>query len=526
MTEHPTNQSSDWLHPPEEQEGLKRYVETLRERFWLIVVAVLITTGIAILYVATATKIYDAEADLLITPVSGDDPVLTSLGLIRDSADPTRDVETASRLVTNIDVAERVRQQLHTPETAQNLLTKVTAEPVAQSNIVAVTASQTSPEGAQALANAFATQAVTERTAQMHNQIDRQLPSLETQATGAAGAQQIGATNTSIDAQIAELEVLRTAPDPTMRVEVLAPLPTSQASPRPLLSIVGGIFAGLILGVAAAFASQALDPRLRREAQLRRLYRLPILARIPKESHSGERPLSPDRVSTAISEAYRTLRATLTSLRRDGTRGRVVLITGSSPSEGKTTTAINLAASLALAGKRVVLIESDLRHPVLGNVLRARPDRGGVVSVLIENRTLEEALTPSETYGANLQLLLADYEGGWIADLFSIPTAERMIEDARRLADFVIIDSPPLNEIVDALPLARMADAVLLVTRLGVTRLDKLAVLGELLAENGITPAGFALVGTSRPRRGESHYYSEASRTQDGWRSRLASRSG
>src|ERR671915_39610 len=99
----------DWLQPQEEQEGLQRYVETIRERLLLIILTVAITTGIAILYVLTATKQYEARADLLVSPITGDDPVLTSLGLIRESVDPTRDVETASQLVTNLEVAERVK---------------------------------------------------------------------------------------------------------------------------------------------------------------------------------------------------------------------------------------------------------------------------------------------------------------------------------------------------------------------------------------------------------------------------------
>jgi receptor protein-tyrosine kinase len=209
-----------------------------------------------------------------------------------------------------------------------------------------------------------------------------------------------------------------------------------------------------------------------------------------------------------VSEGYRSLRATLIGLERRR-HGNVILITGSSASEGKTTTAVNLAASLTLAGKRVILIESDLRHPVLGGVFGVQADEGGVVSVLLENRTLEQAMVPSESHGPNLQLLLADFSGGWIADLFSIPTAARLVDDARQLADYVIIDSPPLNEVVDALPLARMSDAVVLVARLGVTKLDKLGQLAELLDENGVVPSGFALVGTPRPGRNESHYYGE-----------------
>jgi capsular exopolysaccharide synthesis family protein len=289
-----------------------------------------------------------------------------------------------------------------------------------------------------------------------------------------------------------------------MRVETLADVPKSQASPRPALSIAAGVVAGGILGIVAAFAAQVLDPRLRREAQLRRLYRLPVLGRIPKESHTGEAPLLPRNLSPATTEAYRTLRTTLTA---GGEGGRVMLVTGSGSSEGKSTTAVNLATSIALSGRRVVLIESDLRKPMLGRTLETAPDRGGVVSVLLEKIALADGLTQVDPYGPNLQLLLADYEGGWIAELFSLGSAQRMIEEARQIADYVIIDSPPLNEVVDALPLAQLADSVLIAVKLGRTRLDKLAQLGELLAENGVRPAGFAVIGVPGPRRSEYQYF-------------------
>src|SRR5438045_3375788 len=77
----------DWLQPPPEQEGLARYLETIRERGWLIVICVVITTAVALLYVATATKMYEAEADLLVTPINSADSTLGSLGLIQASTD-------------------------------------------------------------------------------------------------------------------------------------------------------------------------------------------------------------------------------------------------------------------------------------------------------------------------------------------------------------------------------------------------------------------------------------------------------
>ena len=126
------------------------------------------------------------------------------------------------------------------------------------------------------------------------------------------------------------------------------------------------------------------------------------------------------------------------------------MITGSSPSEGKTTTAVNLAVSLALAGQRTILIEADSRKPRIGQALGVSADRG-IASVLIDNLPLAEALVTTEAYGDRLKLLLVDREGDWMADQLSLPGARRLIDEAKRMADFVIFDSPPLTTVIDAL---------------------------------------------------------------------------
>lgn len=490
--------AADWLQPPVENEGLGRYVATLRERLPLIIAVVVITTGLAILYVLTATKTYEAEAQLRITPVAAGDPTLIGLPLIFDSSDPTRDVTTASQLVVTREVAELVAEDLDYAGDPGELMNNVSAEPVAQSDIVAVTAKADSPEDAANLANGFAEQAVVNRTRQLHAVIEKRLPPLkkrlEEQPSG------------PLEQRINTLEELLAGPDPTLSVETKAVEPSGPVSPKPMLSVIGGLLAGLILGAAAAFAAQGLDPRLRREEQLRRLYRLPILARIPKETkRTPNQPLGPRSLSPVVAEAFRTLRGTV-SASRSQVGGRSILVTGSSPSEGKSTTGINLAASLASTGKKVILIEGDLRRPAVGRALALGAKRG-VVSVLIESTRLEDALITSNQFGANLQLLLADYEGGWISDLFSLPAALKMVDDAKSIADYVIIDSPPLTDVIDTLPLARHVDDVLIVVRPGTTRLSKLTQLGELLAENDIRPMGFAVVGTAQPGRGADSYY-------------------
>jgi Mrp family chromosome partitioning ATPase len=503
----PHPDARDWIQPPDEAQGIGRYVETLRDRLWIVVTCVVVATFFAILYVATATKQYEAEADLLITPRSQDTVPLVSLPLIQDSSDPTRPVETASRLVTNIDVAERVVDELGLDDTPRGALSQVTAEPVAQSNIVAITAKAPSPEEAQALANSFAKQTIIEQTATLHRTIDEALPALRQTAQQESPA--TAASPTSATSAVGALETLRASKDPTLRVQTEADLPTGPVSPRPALSLAAGLIGGLILGIGAAFAMQALDPRLRREEQLRRLYRIPILARIPKERGRGGKPLRPTDLSPPTAESYRTLRGLLGASRsRTGGRSRTILVTGSSPSEGKSTTAINLASSLAAAGHSVILVEADLRRPAISSALGLNP-RHGVVSVLIQSVPLADALVPYSNFGPSLNLLLADGEGGWISELFALPAAREMLREAGEMADYVIIDSPPLTDVIDALPLATYADNVLIVSRIGKTDLRKLSQLGELLAENGIRPVGFAVVGTPRPKRSGYHYYAE-----------------
>jgi capsular exopolysaccharide synthesis family protein len=490
------SESADWLRPPAEEPALQRYLTTLRERIWMILLAVVVTTGAAVLYLVLAHDRYEAHADVLVTPVTSTDRTLSGLVVIRASSDPTRDVETAARLITARDVAQRVNDRLHLNTSPESLLAKVSAVPVAQSNIVTITATDSTPGGAKELANAFGGEAIRKRTQKFHDQVKEQIRGLTARLGGASAD----------SSTLRRLDALLTAPDPTMRLETLAAKPGSAAWPKPKLTIAVAIFAGLVLGISAAFASQALDPRLRREDQLRGLFRLPILTRIPKERGRTSSPLSPRDLTPAAAEAYRTLRGTLAAsrARRDGPQS--VLITGASPSEGKTTAAVNLAASLALGGSRVVLIEADLRRPAMRQVFDVESERG-VVSVLIGEASLSSALVTTERYGPNLQVLLADSTGGWTPELLSLPAGKRLLDDAKRMADYVVVDSPPLSEVIDALELAQRVDDVIIVVRLGKSHINKIVRLGELLADNGIRPVGFAMVGTSRPGRGEGYYY-------------------
>jgi Mrp family chromosome partitioning ATPase len=110
-----------------------------------------------------------------------------------------------------------------------------------------------------------------------------------------------------------------------------------------------------------------------------------------------------------------------------------------------------------------------------------------------------------------------------MADRLFLPSTHRIVSEAKKLADYVIIDSPPLSEVIDALPLAQQADEVLLVVRLGKTQLTKLAHLAELLSRHAIRPVGFAVVGAQPATEG---YYYAAPQQRGAERERGATRGG
>ena len=127
--------------------------------------------------------------------------------------------------------------------------------------------------------------------------------------------------------------------------------------------------------------------------------------------------------------------------------------------------------------------------------------------MLLGRQKLEQALVPAEAVGDNLKLLLVGHADEWLPELLSLPAAGSLLADAGALADYVIIDSPPLTEVIDALPLARQVDDVVIVVRLGASKLTQLARLGDLLAQNGIEPSGFVLVGSGDSQK-ETYYLS------------------
>jgi tyrosine-protein kinase len=471
------------------------YVDLLRSRLSQVVVIVVTAVGAAALFVALADKAYEAEAQLLVTPIPNGNQELFGLGLVSESGDPTRDVETMAKLITTTPVANRVRSELGIEASSASLLKNVRAEPVAQSSIVTITAKATEPKLAAHLADAFAQSAIAVRTERMRAVVDAVIPQLRAQLSELPPVE--ARAREDLSERIRSLEALRALQDPTLHMEASATVPTSPVAPRPALSIGAALIAGLVLAFGAVLVAHFLDPRIGREEDLRQ-YRIPIVGRIPREPRRlGQRgPLRPGELSKTAADAFHRLASSLTAQSANGQRS--IFLTGASPNDGKTTVALNLGLALGAQRDEVLLVDADSRRPTLASTLGLTPDHG-LADVVTERASLTDALVPVDGRTEGRVQVLAQMPAEPAPTPVSDEAADRLIRDATQRAKWVIFDGGALNYTPESLPLARRVATILLVIRLGATRTRDLADLAELLVQQGITPHGFIVVG-GKPR--------------------------
>jgi capsular exopolysaccharide synthesis family protein len=488
-----------------EDQSLIRYWVVVRERVWVIVACTALAFVAAVAYVETASKTYQAQAEMLVQAASSSNTALSALPVLHQTGDPTEDVLTGASLVTTQPVALAVIRVLHLKMSDATVLGMVQATPIGQAGLVSVQATASSPELASKLANAFIDQTIALSTARMHKAIQSELPTLQSQVASVPLAQRYGPG--SQGEQLNQLQQLLRQNDPTMASVAPAVLPTGPSSPKTKLSLAGGLIGGFLIGIGAAFLFHALDPKVRREEQLRERFDLPILARIPRQPHVRPRPLLPSELSLGAHEGYRTLRTVLVA-RSQSADSRAVLVTGSSPAEGKSTTAMGLAAALAQGGARVMLLEADMRKPTFANSFNLAKFNG-IEQVLTGKVPLSKAVVPVRIDGTPVRVLAAHPSAGEVSGNLSPAVVRKLVNDAKALADFVVIDSAPLTEVIDALPFAQAADEVVIVTRLDHTRLNRLDELDDILRRHGVSRMGVVLIG-EHPMRGPQYYYGEA----------------
>jgi Mrp family chromosome partitioning ATPase len=487
-----------------ERSGPIRYFQALRRHALPLAVVVALAVGTAAVYSYTAEKRYKASADLLIQPLSPSDETYQGFGLFRQTFDGASTVVTAARLINSPEIRVPLWKKLGSDSLGAGVL----IEPLGQANIVTVTATAPDAEQAARVANRYAEGAVRIRTEQFQRDLSRRIDKLRSQVRATPVADRVGNFEfAALQQKLAELRSLRDTSDPTIAKLTEASPPTAPFSPRPRLSMAVAFVVALLLGGGVAILFELLNPRYVSEEELLLEQRLPILARIPRLPGQVARGylMGKNRLPRGASKEYRILRAVLATLGPDGGYPRSILVAGASPGDGKTTTAVNLAHTLASADMNVILVDGDLHRPMIATLFNLPTGRGGIRGLVSRELPPEVCLVPAPTH-AHLRLLLASRGDGASVHL-DTARVTRMLEELKPLCDVIVIDSPPLAEVAEVLDMANEVDTVLLTVRLGRTRREKLIQARELLARRGVGVAGFVVTTRKRLTRDEEYGY-------------------
>jgi polysaccharide biosynthesis transport protein len=263
--------------------------------------------------------------------------------------------------------------------------------------------------------------------------------------------------------------------------------PTGPIRPRTKFNIAAGLFTGLVLGVVLAFVREAADSSLKAPEDVELLLAMPVLALIPSESHSGKKlflpsngdkslgsngnghrsePALPPSGMKARSEAYRALRTSVL-LSTASRPPQTVLITSSTGSEGKTTTAVNLALALAQCDSSVVLLDCDLRRPSVARILNI-PNGKGMSNYLTGNNKADELIHQCASE-SNLWIIPSGPTPPNPAELVSSPLMAALLQELSGRFKYIIVDSPPLLAVTDATIVSTLVDGCVLIVESGVT---------------------------------------------------------
>lgn len=277
-------------------------------------------------------------------------------------------------------------------------------------------------------------------------------------------------------------------------------LPTWPIRPQKKLILGGAGVAGVMMGLGIILLLKLMDRSVRNLVQGEHVFSLPGLAAIPESpaKNPADRLLTSPGVLPESAEAFRAMRTSL-SLLGKGLTARSFLFTSPSAGDGKSYCATNYAMALAQQGYRTLLVDADLRKPTLDMLLLGRRNPAGLVTHLRGNDKPENSKACSPTSVANLYLFSAgESDDAHPAELLSGQAFRDLIDDALKWFHKVVIDTPPVNAVTDALLLAREVDSVALVIRSGKTSRSDARHAISKLAMAGARPVGFILNGASK----------------------------
>jgi Mrp family chromosome partitioning ATPase len=490
---------------------LTDYVAILARRKWIVAVPLVLAPIMAVFLSTTQSPLYEASSSVLINrenivQLVANQPDLTF------GQDPERLLETQTNVARTPELIDRVVRAAGIPGiTPGGLLAHSSVSARSNADVLDFSVTNRSPDKAARLATVYATEYTKYRlekdTAALNDAMDRiRVRIQELRARGVDPASPLFEPLVTLRSQIETARTLQTSNTSVLRGASGA----NQIRPRTRRNGILGALLGGILGIGLAFLAEALDKRVRSERDIEAALGLPLLARLPRPARrlrkANELVMLAEPRSIAA-EPLRTLRTNIefANLERNA---RTMMVTSAVQREGKTTTIANLAIAMTRAGRRVVLVDLDLRRPYLHRFLRIR-SLPGITDVVLGRLKLEEALRTVRVpqrgmgrtaRGAPVELLapaassnghgevdgiLRVLPAGTIppdaGELVASEALGEILDSLREQFDFVLIDAPPLLVVGDAMTLSAKVDAMFVVTRLKVVHRGMLHEMARLL---------------------------------------------
>ena len=440
---------------------LSDYIRILRKNWLVIIVLTLVGLGAAAGYSLTRTPIYESSSTVFVSTQTGG----TAAELQQGSNFTQARINTYVGVATTPIVLNPVIAELDLGMTADQLAKRVTASSALNSTLITLTVTDPDPILAADIANAVAAS------------LSTAVPQIEPESADG------------------------TSPVRLTRVRDAQPA-LEPSSPNVPLNLALGGLVGLALGIGLAVLRTVLDNRVRTPRDAETITSAPPLGAIAFDAKARERPLivHADPLSPRA-ESFRALRTNLQFLDMGGRASFVV--TSSIPSEGKSTTTINLAIALADAGKKVALLDCDLRKPKVAEYLGIEGG-AGLTDVLIGRVRVGDVMLPWG--GRSLFVLPAGKIPPNPSELLGSQQMKTLLDVLERDFDVVLCDAPPLLPVTDAAVLARATSGAILVAAAGKVTRHQLQGAVDALTSVGSRVAGFVM--SMVPTRGPDSYYS------------------
>lgn len=505
---------------------LRDYVRIIRRRAWVIVRAVMVVVLAGIAATMLQPREYVGEVRVLVSGDSGS-------GLFNDmlsvsANQPERSLQTQVQLIRLRPLAEKTIRKLGLQVEPSALVERVSVSAVAQTNIVVIRATAEEPQEAADIANTLATEYVTwsrdtrrEALKEAAVQVEARLAVARTEILEVGRRLAADPDNEELSAQLGiatggyttlaeKLEQLRIDEELETgagRIVSPATMDAREVSPNVPRNLVLAVLVGLVVGVGMAFLYEYLDDTIKSSEEVERLVGSPVLGHVPLERfEKGEsrRLTIVERPGSAAAEAYRVIRNSLDFINFEHDI-KTILVTSAAPGEGKSTVAANLAASLAQAGQKVALISCDFRRPTT-ELFFGVQNTVGLSDVLTGRHSMKAVLQrPGDE---QLLVMTSGRMPPNPSELLSSTRMKELLDQLGEWADWVIIDTPPVLAVSDAVALARWVDGVLVVTRASHTTRGTVREAREMLEKAGARIAGCVIWGLDPSgQQGQYGYY-------------------